>query len=163
MPQLSQSTPHDPPEVPLNIIAIDPGIETGYAIGSVDDNKLTLVKHGWSPWKAFVLAFHERMMEDPYDVVVYESWLLQASKAKQMIGSDMQSSQAIGAIHLSTWLAMRAGHKVKLVTQHPAHKTPANAWIQKLGLYLPTSEVEHNRDGIRHLYYYCIKEGIECQ
>lgn len=143
------------------IIAIDPGHETGWATGVIEDREFHLERHAWHPWKHFALGFHKRMMEDPYDIVVYESWILRAKEAKSLVGSDMQSSQAIGAMKLSVWLAQQAGARVELVTQHPANKTPANAWIEKFGLWLPKSEVEHNRDAIRHLYFYAVVHNLE--
>lgn len=143
------------------IIAFDPGHETGWARGVIEDGALTDVHHGWAPWKALSLAFHRTMTDDPYDIVVYESWLLRASAAKALLGSDMQPSQGIGAIRLCCWLAQEGGHPVEIVVQHPKHKTPADALIKYHGLTLPSSEVEHNRDALRHLYYYCFTNDIE--
>lgn len=143
----------------MKIMAIDPGVSTGWAIGVVDTEAKTcyLDKHGWTPWQEFVLTFHHRMVgDDPFPTVIYESWLLRKNKALTLAGSDMPSSQCIGAIRLSCWLA-----GAMMVVQHPDHKTPANAWIKAKGLYLPESDVEHNRDAIRHLYYYCITNDIE--
>ncbi len=144
------------------IIALDPGHQTGWARGVIRDNVLTDVVHGWSPWKDLSLALHKTMTgESPYDIVIYETWLLRASSAKELLGSDMQSSQGIGCIRMCCWLAQLNGHHVQIETQSPAQKKVADALLAKHGVTLPRSEVEHNRDALRHLYLYCYLNKIE--
>ncbi len=143
------------------IIAFDPGHQTGWARGVIRDNVLTEVAHGWAPWKDLSLAFYRTMTTDPYDIVVYESWLLRMTAAKELLGSDMQPSQGIGVIRFCCWLAQEAGHFVDIVVQSPAQKKVADALMAKYGRTLPRSEVEHNRDALRHLYLYCYTNKIE--
>ena len=130
-----------------HILAIDPGHETGWARGMILNDRLTVTGHGWTPWKEFVMALYNTKEE--YDTIVYESWRLRAAEARSLIGSDLQSSQAIGAIKLVAWT-----RGIKLVTQEPSDKSTANRWIAAAGITLPKSDVEHNRDALRHLYYY---------
>ena len=138
--------------MPELIIAIDPGHETGWATGVIhDDGHLEITGHGWTPWKEFVLAFHRSKV--PYDTIVYESWRLRRAEALALSGSDMQSSQAIGAIKLTAWIK-----DIRLVTQEPSDKATANRWLSAAGINLPTGPVEHNRDALRHLYYYYFKQ-----
>ena len=135
------------------ILAIDPGIETGYAVGRINGKgKLDVLKHGWMPWKEFVVSLHNSTVD--YDTFVYESWRLRAKEARSLIGSDLQSSQCIGAIKLVAWT-----RGIRLVTQEPSDKPTANKWIAAAGIDLPRSEVDHNRDALRHLYYYAFKNG----
>lgn len=146
----------------IRIIALDPGHQTGWARGVIEEGRLKDVVHGWSDWRSLSLALHKTMTgPEPYDIVVFEDWRLRASSAREMLGSDMQSSQGIGAIRLCCWLAMANGHPVIIEVQQPSHKAPANALIERYGLKLPKSEVEHNRDALRHLWYYCLTNNIE--
>lgn len=144
------------------IIAIDPGEMTGWARGQVDDGSVHIEAHGYTPWQDFVIAFAERMEEDPppYDVVVYESWRLRRSSALELVGSDLQSSQCIGAIKLACWRAQRRGHVVRIRNQEPAIKNVIDS--MKGGKdYLPTSDKEHNKDAVRHFWFYAVtEEGV---
>jgi hypothetical protein len=134
------------------IMAIDPGVQTGYAVGRISDKgKLLVLKSGWLPWKEFVLQLQGSVVD--YDTFVYESWRLRLKESRSLVGSDMQSSQCIGCIKLVAWT-----RGVKLVTQEPSDKVTANAWIKAHGHELPTEPVEHSRDALRHLYYYFYKE-----
>lgn len=133
---------------------MDPGHETGFAVGEITDGKLVVTSHGWSPWKQFLLALYNTEVQ--YDTFVYESWRLRAAEARSLIGSDLQSSQCIGGIKLIAWT-----RSIKLVTQEPSDKPTANRWLAKAGVVLPSSPVEHNRDGLRHLYYYFYKNHPE--
>jgi hypothetical protein len=132
-------------------------------MGHVDDGKVVVTKHGWDPWRAFALRLYDRMMnfeEEGFDVIVMEDWRLTKRGAQTLLGSDLPSSQCLGAIRLAYDLARRAGHGVRLVTQAPAHKYVVDSWMGGTG-YLPASEVEHNRDAIRHLYYYALNPANE--
>jgi hypothetical protein len=144
------------------IIAIDPGQTTGWASGVIEDKKLVDIKHGYDRWKDWALRFHDVMIHgEHFNIVVYESWLLRRSSALQLVGSDMQSSQCIGAFKMSCWLAQDSGLGVDIVTQHPKDKSEANIRMEVAGIQMPKSDVEHDRDALRHLYLYCFRKGIE--
>lgn len=145
-----------------SVIAIDPGEMTGWARGVIDDGVCEVNAHGYTPWQEFVVALHDRMTGDaPYDVVVYESWRLRRSSALELVGSDLQSSQCIGAIKLSCWLAQKGGRAVRVRNQEPAIKNVIDA--MKGGTdYLPKSDKEHNRDAVRHFWFYAVtEEGVK--
>lgn len=137
----------------VRILAVDPGLDTGWAEGEITDGGLHVIRHGWTKWKPWARALHDKLTQDeqkPYDVIVYETWKLTSQGAKTLLGSDMQSSQCIGCI----WLAWdRSPHTIKLANQAPAIKNTIDKWMGGTG-YLPSSDVEHNRDALRHLYYY---------
>lgn len=147
----------------MKIIAIDPGEMTGWARGTIEDGVVNIEANGYTPWQDFVIAFDERMSEDqpPYDTVVYESWRLRKSSAMELIGSDLQSSQCIGAIKLAVWRAQKDGHVVRMRNQEPAIKNVIDA--MKGGTeYLPKSDKEHGKDAVRHLWYFAVKEeGVQ--
>lgn len=137
----------------MRILAIDPGIDTGWAEGTIKDSQVEVTRHGWTPWRAFTRSLDEKSLGPglEFDVIVYEWWRLTEKGAKVLIGSDMQSSQCIGAI----W-KVADRDKIKLVSQPPAIKNTVDKWMGGTG-YLPKSDVDHNKDAIRHLYYYAMK------
>ena len=157
------------------IIAIDPGEMTGWAIGRITDRpdgwdnymwtdgevptpQLYVEQYGYDPWKAFVLNFANVMEGDnPFDIVVYESFRIRSSAAKALTGSDVPTAQCIGAIKLSGW---RSGSK--LVTSEPSNKPIIDAQMGGTE-YLPKRDtVEHYRDAVRHIHWYAVnKEDID--
>ena len=137
------------------VLAIDPGIDTGWAEGRIEDKQVIVDRHGWTPWRKFCSALDDKRADWPFDLVVYEKWALTKHGATVLLGSDMQSSQCIGCI----WLcASKVG--CPIVVQPPAIKNTVDKWMGGTG-YLPESDVDHNRDAIRHLYYYALKPANE--
>ena len=142
----------------MRVIAIDPGVDTGWAYGTIEDGAVDIKRHGWDPWRAFCLRFYDRMQnfdQEGCDVIVMEDWRLTKRGPATLLGSDLPSSQALGAIRLAYDLARRAGHRVQLVTQMPATKNVVDGWMGGTG-YLPSSDVDHNRDAVRHFWYYAL-------
>ena len=138
------------------IIAIDPGDQTGYAIGVLGPgHKFEVHDWGYTDWKTFVINYDKVMLgEKPFDIVVYESWRLRATAAKQKTGSTFPEIQCIGCIKLGAWR-----NKATLFTTEPAYKPVVDGWMGGTE-YLPGRDgAEHARDAMRHLYWYAIKEG----
>lgn len=137
------------------VISIDPGEQTGWAIGRVGDGSCVLEDFGYTAWKPFCMNYMNVMdSDDPFQVVVYESWRMRSDKAKELIGSDFPSVQCIGIIKYGAWK-----HKAQLVTSEPAYK---NVIDSQMGgtQYLPArDQVEHYRDAVRHFYWYAINKG----
>jgi hypothetical protein len=150
----------------LRVIAFDPGELTGWArgvlhvgvdIAGTPASQLEVEAFGYDPWKPTALAFWRTMAEDPYDVVIYETWRLRRSSALDLIGSDMQSSQFIGCVKLATWVAQKE-RPVRILGQEPSIKHVIDGW--KGGTdYLPRDSEgkEHFRDALRHLWYRACK------
>ncbi len=139
------------------VIAIDPGEQTGWAIGTVlvrpDGRKmLTIDQYGYDDWKTFALTLDGVQKGDnPFDVIVYEDWRLRSDKAKAKIGSAFPEIQCIGAMKLSAWTS-----GAKLVTSTPYHKNVIDAQMEGTD-YLPKRDrVEHYRDAVRHLCWYAV-------
>lgn len=166
----------------LSVLALDPGDKTGWAVGTVDPDHyqpifpdelsavtagdlgdtiqtmpvLTVEKHGISHLKDMALACHKAIvLEDRYDVVIYETWRLAKGKAMAMSGSDFQPSQFIGMVRLCCWLNPR----VKVVAQPPKAKATADKILPKLYPEIqdlidkaPKAHDEsHDTDALRHL------------
>lgn len=138
---------------PRRIIAIDPGDETGWAIGRIiKQDSMTVEAYGHDPWKIFAMTYMNVMQgNDPFEIVVYESWRLRAQAAKQLTGTDFPAVQCVGAIKVGAWQSGAV-----LVTSEPAHKPVVDKWMGGTD-YLPDrGGVEHHRDALRHLYWYAI-------
>ena len=138
----------------MRIVAIDPGEQTGYAFGRVLGKSLVIEDYGWLPWMQFCYRlFNTQNGDDPFKVIVYESWRLK--KPKELYGSDLQSVQCVGQIKA-------CAHWVKpsaiLVTNEPSYKPVADGYMLKYGIELPTGEVEHHRDAVRHLVHYGVSQ-----
>jgi hypothetical protein len=134
----------------VNLIAFDPGTETGWATGTIEDGVLTVNDHGWEYWWPCGLRIARTLDEKPgsYDEVVFEGWRLtkDLNKVRGLFGSDMPWSQFIGIMKHAA-----SKHGVHVVEQPPAFKTVVNNRMAEYGKWLPASEVEHNRDALRHL------------
>lgn len=148
------------------IIAFDPGEMTGWATGYTEEREdgvhLIVPSYGYHPWKVVVEVFDQAMLDHTppkYDQVVYESWRLRADKAKQLVGSDLQSSQCIGAIKKVVWRCQRLRQPVTLFTNEPGNKPAIDGWMDKAGKgdYLPRSDKEHPRDAVRHICFHAVK------
>lgn len=138
------------------IIAIDPGEATGWAIGRiVPGESIELEHYGYDPWKVFSMNYMNVMLGDnPFDIVVYESWRLRAEAAKPLIGSDFPAVQGIGIIKFGAW-----HRKSILVTSEPSNKPIIDRQMGGKD-YLPArDQVEHYRDAVRHFYWYAINKG----
>lgn len=139
------------------VIAFDPGEQTGWAFADLSPAGIENLKFGYSPWKVAVSELlRAQLGENPFDAVVYESWRLRSTKAKELVGSDLQSSQCIGGIKLAAWHS-----NAFLISSEPSNKPVID---QMMGgtEYLPArDQVEHYRDAVRHLYWYAAtKEKI---
>jgi hypothetical protein len=146
---------------PISIIAFDPGEMTGYATGTVEDGVLRTTSYGYDPWKVVLLRFMRHMLDKAprYDHVVYESWRLRPDKAREVIGSDMQSSQFIGGMKATVWWCQTALAKaIQLHTNEPGNKPSIDGWMAAAGNpnYLPKADKDHPKDAVRHLYYHAV-------
>lgn len=159
----------------MRVIAIDPGEMTGWAIGTLyreplteggefrpwsEDGKpfLVVTQYGYDPWKGFVMNYDKVMSGDnPFDVVVYESFRIRATAAKALTGSDVPTAQCIGAIKLGAWR-----NNARLVTSEPSNKPVIDRQMGGTD-YLPKrDQVEHYRDAVRHIHWFAVnKEGID--
>lgn len=149
---------------PVRLIGIDPGVSTGWATGTLQNGSLAIDKDGWDPWRVFAMRFHDRMLnfeEEGFDVVVVEDWRLTKKGKDVLVGSDLPSSQVLGCTRLGYDLARRAGHHPRLVLQQPSTKAVVNGWMGAVVGWLPESPVDHNRDAIRHLWYYALNPANE--
>lgn len=140
----------------LHVLAIDPGEKAGWAHGVIDTerpNDLRIAGHSILPLWSLVnmLSRGRRLHISKFDVVIYETWRLSAAHAKDLIGSDMQTSQLIGIIR---FLARQ--HNVKLVSQGPKDwhvgETVAPPNVKAILATLPKSHDEsHDGPALCHL------------
>lgn len=139
----------------IKVIAFDPGTTTGWATGYVLDDQLVVTNYGYDPWKDVALKYDntQRNPDTKIDVMVYESFYLRKAKAMQLVGSDFPVIKFIGGVLVTSWAT-----GTTIVKQEPAHKPVIDQMMKGTG-YLPVSEVEHDRDALRHLYYWAATKG----
>ncbi len=150
----------------IRVLAIDPGERCGWATGTIADAGLEVQDHGISFLKDMALAVHRAVvLEDRYDVVIYETFRLTHKGARVSVGSDLQTSQVIGMIRLSAWLNPR----VQLVPQTPGDKTTARLSLRNPGGEdilarldkLPKSHDDgHDGDALLHLWNFYFKRYV---
>lgn len=140
----------------IKVIAFDPGTTTGWASGTISDGQLVVLDYGYNAWKAVALHY-DRVQRNPdtrYDVMVYESFRLRRGDAMSLVGSTFPVIQFIGGVLVTSWAT-----GTQIVTQEPSHKPVIDKMMGGAKNYLPKSEVEHDRDALRHLYYYAVNRG----
>lgn len=140
----------------IKVIAFDPGTSTGWATGYVLDGQPVVTDYGYGPWKDVALRYMKTMRdpEKAIPVVVYESFRLRKNEALKLAGSDFPVCQMIGIIKAEAWMAGS-----QLVTQEPSDKPIIDRMMGGVKAYLPVSDVEHDRDALRHLWYYFVTKG----
>ena len=141
----------------MKVVAIDPGETTGYAVVEWDTSsaKIPLKApknsfkvstgelEGYSNIKALISK------ENP-DKVIYEGFKLYPWKAKNKIWSNFPTVEVIGVIK---YLMETYFPDIELVEQLPKDKKfYDNPKLKKLGIYDDRSA--HERDGLRHAFYY---------
>lgn len=154
----------------MRVLAIDPGEMVGWAHGTISrvhqqssdpaapltTHTLELTGHGISSLKDMAMAVYSKAGD--YDVIVYETWRLRASKAQTFIGNDFPTVQLIGMIRLAAWVA-----GTKLVDQGPGIKTTAEKSMKSMRPDLweivepalkGRHDDGHHGDAILHLHHY---------
>jgi len=128
-------------------------------------NKGELVVYGDIKAKDFDCAesyWHEhvrRIIDFAPDVVVYETYRLQAGKARQQSWSQMETPQLIGVIKHHCWK-----NQIPCIGQNPDIKERFNdSILERMGIiqrrgksyYIHATRTnDHMRDAIRHGLYY---------
>jgi hypothetical protein len=147
------------------VIAFDPGTTTGWATGVISGGRLEVLDYGYAQWKEVALTYDRRQRQDPaldlslvktppFDVMVYESFYLRKSSALQLVGSDFPVVKFIGGVLVTSWAT-----NTKVQVQHPSDKPTIDQVMGGAAAYLPRSEVEHDRDALRHLHFYAYTKG----
>lgn len=148
----------------IKVIAFDPGTSTGWATGYILDGQPVVTASGYGPWKDVALRYTKTMRNPTtcIPVVVYESFRLRKNEALKLAGSDFPVVQMIGIIKNEAWNAPKM---VTLVTQEPSDKPTIDQMMGGTKNYLPPpasengKSVEHERDALRHLWYYFVTQG----
>lgn len=95
----------------MRVLALDPGERVGWCVATLqpdDDHRylLEVTGHGMAYLKEMAIAVHQAVaVEEKYDLVIYEKWILTAKGARVSVGSSMESSQFVGMLRLACWLS----------------------------------------------------------
>lgn len=147
--------------MPETVLALDPGERVGWARAVLyEDGSWKELRHGITPLKDMALAVASSAGQ--YDTIVMESYRIQASKAKQHIGSEVLSLQFIGMVRLSAWMA--ASPRLVMQPPFPAKKTGfkvAPPEVQEILARMPkTHDDSHDADALAHLAYYWFNKYV---
>lgn len=139
------------------IIAVDPGdLHQGVAVGQRDPKK------GWRCSVAFetrawqlLLFLSTAAASGNLDAVVYERFVLEPSRAPMLTGTDMETSQVIGAIKYQAGL-----YGVPIVGQTNKIKTPTKSVLRARNIKSRAKRLKvggHAADAELHLYHYLLR------
>ena len=131
----------------MRVLAVDPGNQTGWAVGELDidvfDVRVSGVMTSWSKLK-------EVIEENEPLLVLFETFRIFPSKARGLVGDELEAVQTIGVLK---YLCLEK--KLTLLGRQPSLKSvpiiPRDAWVKEL---IRSRKTEHERDSIMHLYSY---------
>lgn len=146
----------------MKILAVDPGITTGYAFTEWDmSNKLPMevpfyTKLPEDKIKRYQGKYHRDfenlMLKYNPDVIVMENFRIYPSKAKSLIGDEMETSQVIGIVK---YIAHKKQVPVILQMASQAKKAFPREKLERLGINpSQNDEVRHSGDAVKHLLYF---------
>jgi len=141
----------------MRIVALDPGVTTGYAVGVVNDGLMTVTKTGQEVWSHQEL-WHQLHLAQP-DAIVCESF--EYRNSKQRAGLVLFSCELIGIVHLYCSPSYKSP-TAKLYMQSAAKGKSyySNQHLQNSGVYV--RGIPHGMDALRHLlHWYTFGQGFE--
>lgn len=141
-------------------IGLDPGVTTGYAIGGIEDGKMTVVT-GQYRWDH--IGLWQFLLNGKPDFVICERFEFRQGNVKDYRkGLELFSRELIGVVNLYQQLeTMRENREVILYMQNPM-KQPTkgrqtnthftNEVLKRSAIYKPGNE--HANDAARHLLHW---------
>lgn len=137
----------------MNVIALDPGVTTGYAQGHIE-NEVMIVVSGQEKFDHIGLW---KLLESiKPDYIIYESFEFRHGIHKRH-GAEMYPRELIGIVSL-----YEQQHPDCIsVKQRPMKDGPTtffnNKRLKELGMYKPAQD--HGNDALRHLLYWAKFKG----
>lgn len=134
-----------PPKI---LLAIDPGLATGYSIWRDARPAEMGDVRGMAKFDDWLVDFVEKFGKP--DIIVMEKFRLFRWKAEKQSGSDMPASKVEGKVEL--WASM---HKIPVVMQTPDVLTIAQKWSK---IKMPKNhDQSHHISALNHAVYYLVK------
>lgn len=114
----------------IRVLALDPGERVGWNTAGIHHaDELVILDYGILRFKDAVLALDglgadkvPDLRPEHFDVMICESWILTRKGAQDSVGSEMESSQFIGAMRSARWRTSPAV-RPRLVWQMPSNMT----------------------------------------
>lgn len=138
----------------MKVIALDPGVTTGYASGVIDNGKLGVVS-GQAKWNEMQLYLQLKMSGADY--IIYERFEYRSKKAYNPDNVELFSRNLIGVINLFIQKSEAQGQPIECHTQMPAQVLGkkcywSNDRLKAARVYKVANE--HANDAMRHLLYW---------
>lgn len=141
----------------MNVVALDPGVTTGYAQGHIDDDGLMLVVSGQSRFDHIGLW---QFLEDcAPDYIIYEGFEFRHGSHKHG-GVNMYPRELIGIITLYEQKHVNCTTKKQPAMKDNEKTFFNNKRLKELGMYKTAQD--HGNDALRHLLYWAkFKSGSQ--
>lgn len=138
------------------VMAIDPGDKhVGLAIWTTGATRHSAMEKDASlPMVDSVAVTLAGLVEKVACILVVERFSLYKNKAQSQAGSNMATSQMIGALKYVAWKL-----DIPVVEQGADIKKPMRAQMRARGIK-QVGKGGHARDAELHLAHYCLKEGL---
>lgn len=139
----------------LRVIALDPGITTGYAEGLITDGKLGVIS---GQLKLNEVEMHRELKERNPDIIIYERFEYRSKKAYNVDNAELFPRNLIGVINFYCQERELDGRPLMQVhTQMPATVLGkrcywTNEKLKAAGVYKVANP--HANDAMRHLLYW---------
>jgi len=126
------------------VVALDPGRTTGYAIGSIDEDRM-YIRYGQKKWNHLELLTFLR--ERQSDHIVCESFVYRQGSTE---GADLYPCELIGIVELAHQ-TFQPQPTVYYQNSSAQGKTAyfGNARLKQMGLYI--RGLDHGRSALKHL------------
>ena len=140
------------------IAGFDPGGSTGYCFGQLDESRLgfTVKRCNVIAWKDRIPAIRALLGHFRPDIIIVEDFALYASKAKDMVGKRMQSSEVIGII--GTYIYEFGLPDMRLMMASSISRTEVPADHLKFLPNLVAVQKEHAMDAYKHVRHYVVSQ-----
>ncbi len=138
------------------ILALDPGVTTGYAIGrATGPVTFDVLELGEIPWETRLSRLMELIETKNFDVIVMEDFRLYKHAAHAQVNSNFPSVHVIGAVEAFVYRSFAAfGFQTKIVFQ-PA-SVRQNVKVNVVHVDLTVGKGPHVLDAYLHLKYYVL-------
>ena len=134
------------------IIAVDPG-DKHVGIAEWDLSRGRYEMRSWEIDADKALAWIDRLLTSGVQALVIEEFKLYKGKATAQAGSNMLTSEMIGALK---WIA--SVYKVPVVLQPAAIKVPTRAQCVARNLEWKDRRSNHASDARLHAFYYLLRK-----
>ena len=137
------------------MLAVDPGLSTGFASAEVDGAMSVFSFEAWTVKGHMESVDQVRLaIVEGVDEVVCESFRISGATATKTQAGSLVAIEIIGA---ARWICYKRDVPFTLQTPADAKSFVTDEKLRALGWYVPG--IDHSRDAARHLLLYLVRTG----